>query len=54
MLVLERKPNQVVVVKANGVEIRVMITSVRGNSVKIGFEAPQEVRIVREELLNGK
>ncbi len=48
MLVLSRKAEQSVVI--NG-EITVRIIAVRGNVVRIGIEAPQEVPIHRGELL---
>ena len=48
MLVLSRKAEQPVVI--NG-EITVRVIAVRGNVVRIGIEAPQEVPIHRGELL---
>ena len=48
MLVLSRKAEQSIVI--NG-EITVRIITVRGNVVRIGIEAPQEVPIHRGELL---
>ena len=48
MLVLSRKAEQSVVI--NG-EITVRIIAVRGNVVRIGIEAPQEISIHRGELL---
>jgi carbon storage regulator CsrA len=47
MLVLSRKPNQQIVVNGN---IVITILRVRGNSVRIGIEAPGEVGIRRAEL----
>ena len=48
MLVLSRKADQVIKIGDN---ITVRILGVKGNSVRIGFEAPKEVDIVRGELL---
>lgn len=48
MLVLSRRPNESVVVDGG---IRITVVSVRGNQVRLGFEAPGNVGIFREELL---
>jgi carbon storage regulator len=47
MLVLSRKINESVMIDGG---IRVMVVGVRGNQVRLGFEAPSGVRIFREEL----
>jgi carbon storage regulator len=47
MLVLSRKINESVIIDGG---IRVMVVGVRGNQVRLGFEAPSGVRIFREEL----
>ena len=47
MLVLSRKKNESVVVD-NNIVIRVI--SIKGNRVQIGFEAPDDISIVRGEL----
>ena len=48
MLVLSRKADQEIKIGDN---ITVRILGVKGNTVRIGFEAPKEVDIVRGELL---
>jgi carbon storage regulator len=47
MLVLNRKQGQGVNIDD---QIKVRILSVNGNRVRIGIEAPQDVRIHREEI----
>ena len=48
MLILTRRPNESIIIDD---DIKIKILSVNGNQVRIGFEAPEEVVIVREELL---
>lgn len=48
MLVLSRKALQSVVI---GDAVRVTVIRVEGNQVRIGIEAPRDVRILRGELL---
>lgn len=47
MLVLSRKQNQEIII---GDDIKITVLKVRGNLVRIGIEAPKEVRVVRGEL----
>lgn len=47
MLVLSRKKGQSVLV---GREIKVVVVEVTGDTVRLGFEAPPELEIFREEL----
>lgn len=47
MLVLSRKVNQEIVIDKN---ITLRIVDIRGDKVRIGFEAPQEVKIHRREV----
>jgi carbon storage regulator len=47
MLVLSRKRNETIII--NG-DIRIMVVDIRGNQVRLGIEAPDSVRIVRQEL----
>ena len=48
MLVLTRKPGETVRI---GSEISVQVLGVRGGQVSLGFSAPRDVRIYREEVL---
>jgi carbon storage regulator len=51
MLVLRRKIGEVIVL--NGV-VKIVVLGVEGDRVKLGFEAPPDVIIVREELLRAE
>ncbi len=48
MLILTRRPRESIVIDD---DIKIRILGVRGNQVRRGFEAPNEVVILREELL---
>ena len=50
MLVLSRKVDEQIVI---GDDIRVTVVSIRGNQVRLGFEAPHDVSIFRQELRCG-
>jgi carbon storage regulator len=47
MLVLSRKLNESVVIGDN---VRVTVVKVQGDKVRLGFEAPDEIKIYREEI----
>lgn len=47
MLVLTRKQNEEIVIGDN---VKVTVLQIKGNSIRLGIEAPKEVRIVRAEL----
>ena len=49
MLILTRRKEQSVII--NG-DIKVTVLGVDRGHVKLGFEAPDDVNIVREEILN--
>ena len=48
MLVLSRLRNQAIVVG----DVRILVVDVRGPKVRLGVEAPNDVRIVREEIID--
>ena len=48
MLILNRRPDESIIIDG---DIKLKILSINGNQVRLGFEAPEEVVIVREELL---
>ena len=49
MLILSRKMNQKIKI---GEEITVTIIEIRGDQVKIGVEAPKNVKVFRQEIFN--
>ena len=51
MLVLRRKVEEAIVLDGS---IRVVVLAVEGERVKLGIEAPDDVTIIREELLHRK
>jgi carbon storage regulator len=48
MLVLSRKMDESVIIDGG---IRITVLSIRGNQIRIGIEAPDQVRVYREEIL---
>lgn len=53
-LVLTKKPDQWIVMTIDGVEIRLKVIKIEGSQVKVGIEAPLEVKILRAELVRSK
>lgn len=51
MLVLTRQTNERLLI---GEDIVIEVREVRGNQVKIGIEAPPEVKVLRKELVEGQ
>jgi len=49
MLVLSRKLNESIII---GDQIGITVVGLRGNVVRLGIEAPDDVAIMREELLD--
>lgn len=48
MLILQRKKNEVIRV---GNDIRIIVTDIGNESVRIAIEAPTDVKVLREELI---
>lgn len=51
MLVLTRQKNQKVLVRVGDAVLELVIVDVKGDKVKLGFEAPDDFQIKREELV---
>ena len=49
MLVLTRRPGEVIIIDTGAELIEVVITEVRGHKVRVGVRANDEVRICRGE-----
>jgi len=52
MLVLTRQKNESVLAELDGRVVEVKVLAIDGNKVRLGFEAPQEVRILRTEIID--
>lgn len=50
MLVLSRLKNEEVCIRASGIEITVKIVDLKGDKVRLGIQAPEEVTIHRREV----
>jgi carbon storage regulator CsrA len=50
MLVLERKEDERLTLTVHGITIEICVCQIREHAVRIGVEAPREVRITRSEL----
>lgn len=48
MLILTRRQGENIII---GKDVQVRVLSIKGNQVKLGFEAPKNIVIVREELI---
>jgi len=50
MLILSRREGESVILETSEGPISVAITNVDGNQIKMGLDAPESVKILREEL----
>ena len=50
MLILTRTPGKEILITSGDRVITVTVKSVKGNRVRLGIEAPREVKILRGEL----
>tara|TARA_B100000029_G_scaffold353033_1_gene345617 strand:- start:424 stop:639 length:216 start_codon:yes stop_codon:yes gene_type:complete len=51
MLVLTRKEGARIIVSCGGVQIAVTVVDARSGSARLGVDAPDDVRVFREELV---
>jgi carbon storage regulator len=51
MLMLTRNINQSIIIQTSDGDIEIIITSINGNQVRLGIEAPESVDIWRSELI---
>ena len=52
MLILTSRPGESLIIELpTGEQIKVTVLGVKGNQVRIGTDAPDDIRIMREELL---
>ena len=51
MLVITRKTNESILIEADGKSIEIVVLETTRDRVKLGVDAPREVKIVRSELL---
>jgi len=49
VLILTRRPGETIVIDG---DIKIRVLGVEGERVKVGIEAPKEVAVVRQELLD--
>jgi carbon storage regulator CsrA len=50
VLVLTRRPHEKIVLP--GLDITIQVVSVKGGAIRLGIEAPPDVQVMREELLD--
>ncbi|MEN8802733.1 MAG: carbon storage regulator [Thiogranum sp.] len=52
MLILTRRPGETLIIELpTGEQVQVTVLGIKGNQIKIGTDAPDDIAIVREELL---
>ena len=52
MLILTRQKDQKIVVEVGGQRMTICVADIRGDKVRIGFDAPGSFKILRQELLD--
>ena len=51
MLVITRKANESIIIKAGDADIEITVLDAAKEKVKIGVKAPRDVKIIRSELM---
>lgn len=54
MLILTRRNDEAVLIRVNGVEIKVVVVSARGGRVLLGFDAPRDTATINREEVQRK
>ena len=52
MLVLSRRKNETIILEIGDQIVEVEVKQIKGNAVRLGLAAPQNIRILRKELTN--
>ena len=52
MLVLTRQKGQKIIIQLGGEKLVLSVFEIRGDKVKLAFDAPESIHILREELLD--
>lgn len=50
MLILTRRVGDSVVISDEAREVRISVLAIRGSQVRLGFDAPEEIAVHREEV----
>ncbi|PLW82656.1 carbon storage regulator [Kineobactrum sediminis] len=51
MLTLTRKAAEAIIINTDQGEIRLVVVAISGNSVKLAIDAPEDVLVLREEVM---
>ena len=50
MLVLTRKKNETIILEIGDQIVEIQVKQIKGNTVRLGLAAPQNIKILRKEL----
>jgi len=54
MVILTRRPSEAIIIELpSGETIKVAVLSVKPDQVRIGTDAPDDIKIIKEELMEG-
>lgn len=54
MLVLTRKKNEAIILEIGDQIVEIEVKQIKGNTVRLGLAAPQNIKILRKELKGAK